>query len=62
VTAEVINIRDYQSQAAVDRAKKALEGHLNQQMVEIATLAFPSVFGVSDGIDGLYLSPEKDPA
>jgi hypothetical protein len=56
VTAEVINIRDYQSQAAVDRAKKALEEHLNQQMVEIANL------GVSDGIDGLYLSPEKDPA
>jgi len=43
---------------SVDFGKRTLE----QQAVEIFSTAFPSVFGFGDGIDGMYVAPEKDPA
>ncbi len=41
--------------------KRAREQELHRQAVEIANVAFPSVFGFSDGIDA-FVAPESDPA
>lgn len=62
MSAEIIEFRDYQSKSAIERARKALEEHLNQQAVEVFNYAFPSVFGFGGGVDSVYLAPEKDPA
>lgn len=58
MTAQLYNIRDYQSKEAAEKAQQALEAHLKAQMVAIASQAFPSVFGFADE----YTAPEKDPA
>lgn len=65
MSAQIYEIRDYQSKAAIERAHKALEEHLNQQAIEIANIAFPFVLGSDAGTVGfnpIYLAPEKDPA
>lgn len=56
MTAEIHNIRDYQLKRDIARA----EAELNRQAVEIANIAFPSVFGFSE--PDRYHAPEKDPA
>lgn len=56
MTAEVIQIRDYQSRRDRERALAELE----KQAIEIANVAFPSVFGFADV--PRYHAPEKDPA
>lgn len=55
---DVVEIRDYQSRAARERAHKALEEHLNREAIQIANEAFPSVFGFPGGGVGLV---EYDP-
>lgn len=68
---EVVLMRDYQSRAAIERAHKALEEHLNQQAIQIANEAFPSVFGfpaIPTDYDPtkqwpiIYRADDKDPA
>jgi hypothetical protein len=48
--------RDYQQKRDIERAY----AELNRQAVEIANIAFPSVFGFSE--PDRYHAPEKDPA
>ena len=61
MTAQILNFRDYQSKAAIERAHKALEDHLNREAISIANMAFPSVFGFADP-PCEYLAPTQDPA
>jgi hypothetical protein len=61
MSAEIVQIRDYQSKRAIERAHKELEKHA----IEIANMAFPCVlpsYMDGSGIDGLYVAPDKDPA
>lgn len=44
---DLVQLRDYQSRAAIERAHKALEEHLNREAIAIANEAFPSVFGLA---------------
>lgn len=60
---DLIQIRDYQSRRDRERALAELE----KQAIEIANVAFPSVFGFADLTGqmihgGVYLPSEKDPA
>jgi hypothetical protein len=59
MTAEIVQIRDYQSKRNLARAEKELE----RQAMEIANIAFPFVYDGS-GIDGMQFNtaPEKDGA
>ncbi|MBR1122122.1 hypothetical protein JQ628_11405 [Bradyrhizobium lablabi] len=60
---ELLQLRDYQSKAASERARQALEEQ--NKINETIGQAFHNipVFGYHDGIDGLpYTAPDKDPA
>ena len=65
MSADVIQIRDYQSKKDLAR----MQAELERQAMEIANIAFPSVFGTATaemvpyhaaGIDGMF--DGKDPA
>ena len=58
---DVVEIRDYQSRAAIERAHKALEEHLNQQAIQIANEAFPSASGFSETSMGIHPLRPYDP-
>lgn len=65
MTAEIYQLRDYQSKKDLSR----MEADLNRQAVEIANMAFPSVFGFG-GETGIldatqanaFHKPESEPA
>lgn len=56
MSAEIIQIRDFQQKRDIERAYAELE----KQAIEIANIAFPSVFDCSQA--NAFHAPEKDPA
>lgn len=69
---EGVQLRDFQSRAAIERAHKALEEHLAKEAVQIFNEAFPNIFGQPVAIPtdydpkthwpSNYRADEKDPA
>lgn len=55
--AQIIQFRDYQSPAQRERARRALQKHLEAEAMQIANVAFPSIFGYREDHE-----PEKSPA
>lgn len=58
MSAQIYNIRDYQSKAALERARQTAIEHLDQSAVEIFNVAFPGVFYDPR----TYPNPPKDTA
>lgn len=57
----VYKFRDYQSKAAIERAKKAPEEHLKQDAAQIMGGLWHNDAG-NIGLNPYYRAPEKDPA